>query len=246
LEIRQDHPEFLLLAGTGTPSLEETIELTRAAFDLGFDAVVVLPPYYYRNVSEDGLFSWFSTVIRQGSPGDGSVLGYHFPAVSGVPLSIGLISRLKDAFCEQFAGIKDSSGQLEFAKTLGSQFRDELNIFNGNDRLFSHALNYGASGCITAAANLISPNLRNIWNSFHFGILGEEQQNWVDGIREILDRYTPFPPLIKALLSRLFGFQKWPVCPPLLSLSAEVEDEVSLLLSNSALNHPIFEDHSTW
>src|SRR5574337_791676 len=79
LKVRQAHPDFKLLLGTGTPSLDETAALTRAAFDLGFDGAVVLPPYYFRTVSDDGLFAWFSEVIKRAVPGDGALFGYHIP-----------------------------------------------------------------------------------------------------------------------------------------------------------------------
>jgi len=87
LAVRQEHPDFRLLLGTGTPSLEETVQLTRAAFDLGVDGVVVLPPYYFRKVSDDGLFAWFSQVIQRAVPTNAALLGYHIPSLSGVPLS---------------------------------------------------------------------------------------------------------------------------------------------------------------
>ncbi|MCU0488678.1 MAG: dihydrodipicolinate synthase family protein, partial [Anaerolineales bacterium] len=92
---RRTDPTFRLLAGVGTPSLDETIQLTRAAFELGLDGVVCLPPYYFRKVSDEGLFTWFSRVIQRAVPSGGAFFGYHFPGVSGVPLSIDLLARLK-------------------------------------------------------------------------------------------------------------------------------------------------------
>jgi 4-hydroxy-tetrahydrodipicolinate synthase len=231
IDIRNVHPDFVLLAGTGTPSLDETIELTRLAFDLEYDGVVVLPPYYFRNASDDGMFRWFSEVIRRGVPRDGALLGYHIPPVSGVKLSLELLVRLKETFPDRFVGLKDSSGDLEFANKLGQRFGGDLKVFNGNDRLFTTALQSRAAGCITAAANLISPNLRIIWDTFQSGILDNENQKYVDRIREILDRYSPIPPLIKALLASNHGFPRWAVSPPLNEFPHELEDEVTSLLN---------------
>src|SRR5512147_2610790 len=126
LQVRQAFPGFRLLAGTGTPSLEETVLLTSAAFDLGFNGVVVLPPYYFRNVSDDGLFAWFSQVLSRAVPEEGYLLGYHIPPVSGVPLSLDLLARLKDAFPDRFAGIKDSSADPDHALRLGERFGHSL------------------------------------------------------------------------------------------------------------------------
>ena len=89
------HPKIKLFVGTGTPSLSETISLTRAAFEMGVDGVVVLPPYYFRNVSEEGLFQWFSSLIQQAVPEDRALLYYHIPPITGIPISLDFLARLK-------------------------------------------------------------------------------------------------------------------------------------------------------
>lgn len=216
LQIRQVFPEFRLLAGTGTPSLDETIRLTSAVFDLGFDGVVVLPPYYYRKVDDQGLFQWFSRVIERSVPDGGSFFGYHIPDVSGVPLSVELLARIKDAFPNRFRGLKDSSSDTALAETLGSRFGKDLLVFTGNDRLFSFALENQASGCITACANLISPDLRKVWESFRRGEKDLITQEKINFARRIIESYPPLPSVIKGLLSRKFGLPQWSVCPPLL------------------------------
>jgi 4-hydroxy-tetrahydrodipicolinate synthase len=226
VQVRESYPDFLLLAGTGTPSLDETISLTQNAFDLGFDGVVVLPPYYFRKASEAGLQTWYSQVINRAVPRGAALLGYHIPGVSGVPLSLDLLARLKDAHPDRFAGLKDSSGEVDFAGQLGDRFDGSLLVFSGTDQLFSLALQSGASGCITAPANLISPDLREIWDSHREGQSTEAAQNRVNRIRSTLENYLPYPPLLKALLARLHGFPRWPVCPPLLPLSEEIENRV--------------------
>lgn len=213
---RQDLAGFRLLAGTGTPSLGDTIQLTRSAFDLGFEGVVVLPPYYYRKATDDGLFAWFSRVLESAVPSDGFLLGYHIPSVSGVSFSLDLLSRLKDTYPSQFTGIKDSSGDPKWAQSLGKRFGSDLLILNGNDRLFSLALQSGALGCITAMANLLSPLHRLIWDNFWAGKPDEITQDKLSQAREELDRFSPMPPLVKLLLSRQHGFPLWKVKPPLL------------------------------
>src|SRR5690606_22576207 len=101
---RETLPGFRLIAGTGTPSLSETIDLTRLAFDLGFEAALVVPPYYFRNASDNGLFLWYQELIQKAVPSDGYLLGYHFPRVAGIGLSIELLVRLKYSFPSTFAG----------------------------------------------------------------------------------------------------------------------------------------------
>jgi 4-hydroxy-tetrahydrodipicolinate synthase len=231
-DIRQNTPDFHLLAGTGTPSLEDTIFLTQAAFDLGYEGVVVLPPYYYRKTTDEGLFSWFSQVMDKAVPIDGLVFGYHIPPVSGVSLSLDLLARLKDAYPDKFAGIKDSSSDPNWARSLGARFGTDLFVLNGNDRLFSLALQSGASGCITAMANLVSPLHRLVWDNFQAGDSYEITQDKLSTAREVLDRYPPLPPLIKMMLSRLHGFNVWKVKPPLLEFDlAHVEIVLSEFLA---------------
>jgi 4-hydroxy-tetrahydrodipicolinate synthase len=216
VEARQDLPGFHLLAGTGTPSLEDTIFLTKSAFDLGYEGVVVLPPYYYHKATDDGLFAWFTQVLDQAVPSGGVLLGYHIPPISGVSLSLELLSRLKERYPDRFAGVKDSSGDPEWARSLGARFGTDLLVLNGNDRLFSLALQEGASGCITAMANLLSPLHRLVWDSFQAGNPDEITQDKLSHAREVLDRYPPIPPVLKVLLSRIHGFSDWKVKPPLL------------------------------
>jgi 4-hydroxy-tetrahydrodipicolinate synthase len=234
LRVRERYPGFRLLAGTGTPSLTETIELTRLAFDLGYDAVVTLPPYYYRKATDDGLFNWFKDVFDKAVPSDGYLLAYHFPGVAGVGFSIDLLRRLKDAFPARFAGIKDSSHDPDFARSLGQTFADELAVFSGTDSDFSLALDNHAMGCITAPANLLSPGLREIYDSFRAKRDTSAAQARVSAQRHALEKVQPFPPALKALLARLYGQPVWPVRPPLVEVSSGVLERLLIDLAESS------------
>jgi len=225
-EARETLPEFRLIAGTGTPSLSETIELTKLAFDLGYDAALVVPPYYFRKATDDGLFHWFSELIAKAVPSDRYILGYHFPNVAGIGFSMELLARLKDAFPTQFAGIKDSSHDSDLARRLGETFGSDLAVFTGTDSYLQLAMENKAAGCITAPANLLSAQLREVWNCIHDGKDASAAQARVKKQRDILDKYPPFPPTLKVLLHRLHGFPKWSVKPPLIEISPEMEENV--------------------
>jgi 4-hydroxy-tetrahydrodipicolinate synthase len=227
LEVRGTHADFRLLAGTGTPSLQETIDLTKIAFDLGYNGVVVLPPYYFRTASDDGLFNWFEQLIQKAVPSDGYLLGYHFPNVAGIGFTKALLKRLKDAFPIQFAGIKDSSHDPGFANMLGQTFGSDLAVFTGTDSYFSMALQNQASGCITAPANLISPGLRAIYDAFTRKEDLSETQSCVTQQRQVLEQYTPFPPALKALLAKRHGFPRWPVRPPMVETSDDLIEQAA-------------------
>ncbi|MBN2387509.1 MAG: dihydrodipicolinate synthase family protein [Anaerolineales bacterium] len=221
LEVRTTHPDLRLLAGTGTPSLSETAALTRAAFDLGYDGVVVLPPYYFRNASDEGLFHYFESLFHQAVPADGFLLGYHFPNVAGIGFSLDLLRRLKEAFPVQFAGIKDSSHDPDLARSLGERFGSDLLVLTGTDSYLQLALENQAGGCITAPANLLSPGLRRLWDACQHGEDGAPIQEAISAQRHILEGYLPFPPILKALLHELHGFPRWPVRPPLVAADPE-------------------------
>jgi 4-hydroxy-tetrahydrodipicolinate synthase len=169
LQIHQNHPDFLLLMGSGTPSLSETIAITRMAFDLGFPGVMVLPPYFNCKVSYEGLFAWFSAVIQQAVPEGGYLMGYHIPQMTGVPFSLPLLDRLKNDFPEKFLGIKNSWIEDAYAVSLGIHFGPELVVMTGFDNLLQLSLSNHASGCITASATLISPLLSRVYDVFHHG-----------------------------------------------------------------------------
>jgi 4-hydroxy-tetrahydrodipicolinate synthase len=225
-EVRQLYPDFRLLAGTGTPNLEETIRLSKGAFDLGFEGVVVLPPYFYHQATEDGLVAWFHELIQRAVPQDGYLLGYHFPAQSGVPIPRCVVSRLRQANPARFAGVKDSTGEAEHAMSIGSSLDDELVALVGNDSMLSQALDSGASGCITAIANVNSPALRRVWDAHQQGEDSSQEQAEINHKKDILSRYVPYPISMKLLLAEKFGFPHWAVRWPLKPFEPATTDQL--------------------
>lgn len=238
VEVRQEHPDFLLLAGTGTPSLEETILLTKTAFSLGYDGVVVLPPYYFRSAKEAGMLAWFEQVIQRAVPEDGKLFLYHIPPMSGVSVSLSFLEKLQDRFPDNFYGLKDSSGDEAFCLQLGKRFGKTLAVFNGKDNLLPLALQHSAAGCITAGANLFPNLLRRTWEAYQ-----ESDERSLNRLSEVLQQARPvidqFPPasaLIKGLLPRLSGFPRWQTRLPLLPLAEDLLDQAYHLLSEACGN----------
>lgn len=213
-------PGFRLLAGSGTPSLSETVSVTKVAFELGFEAVCVLPPFFFRNASEDGLFDWFSQVMEFSVPENRWLLGYHIPAVSGVALPLGLLQRLNAAYPSRFGGLKDSSGSLDSARAYAVGLPGKV-ILVGNDKLLGPGLAVGAAGCITAGANLWSLRLRAIYDAYTRGEDTDAVQAEVDSLRAQMDAAPPAPAYIKALLHAHHGLPLWPVRAPLRDFTDE-------------------------
>ncbi len=149
-------PAARLLPGTGTPAIPDTVLLSRKAAELGCPGVLLLPPFFYKNPSEDGLFAYFSEVIERTGTGTRVYL-YHFPAQSAVPFTVPFIARLRAAFPGVVNGIKDSSGDFANTKSYVDAFAAEgFEVYCGDDGALHDLLQAGGAGCITAASNVTS------------------------------------------------------------------------------------------
>ncbi len=147
-------PPARLMPGVGTPALTDTVLLAQKAAELGCPGVLALPPFFYKNPSEDGLFAYFSEVIQRLGTGTKIYL-YHFPAQSAVPFTVALIARLLKAYPGTVKGIKDSSGDFANTKSYVDHFaKDGFEVYCGDDGALHELLNAGGAGCITAASNV--------------------------------------------------------------------------------------------
>ncbi len=213
-------PEFRILAGTGAASLTDAIAITHGAFDLGADAVVTLPPFYYKGPSPAGLVAYYDALVRAAVPADGRLLGYHIPQMSGVALPAETLRTLRERFPRQFYGIKDSQDDL--AHTLGViEGVPGLGVFAGSDSIMAATLAAGSAGAITALANVTSPLNRALWDAHQAGDTPavEAAQAKLVRARQVVKGLSG-PGLQKATLADLFGFPLWPVRPPLEPLEA--------------------------
>jgi 4-hydroxy-tetrahydrodipicolinate synthase len=152
-----------LLPGTGLSALPETVALTRHALSLGVTRVVMLPPFYYKGVSEQGLFDAYSQVIDAVADDRLRIVLYHIPPISQIPLSHELIARLCERYPGTIAGVKDSGGQLEHMASLAKTF-PQLAILAGADPFLLPLMQAGGSGCITATSNLAARELRAVFD----------------------------------------------------------------------------------
>ncbi|MDR2452523.1 MAG: dihydrodipicolinate synthase family protein [Candidatus Accumulibacter sp.] len=144
-----------MMPGTGCCSLTDTVELTRHAVAVGCAGVLMLPPFYYKGVSDDGLFRAYSEVIqRVGSPNLRIYL-YHIPPVAQIPITARLIERLLREYPGTIAGIKDSSGDWSNTEMLLRNFQPQgFDVFCGSDPFLLQTLRGGGAGCITATGNV--------------------------------------------------------------------------------------------
>ena len=212
-------PPECLMIGTGCCALTDSVELTRHAMDAGCRRVLMLPPFYYKGMSDEGLFRNFAEVIDRVGNSDLRILLYHFPRLSGVPVTEGLIALLVDAFPEVIAGVKDSSGDWSNTRMMLDRF-PHLAIFPGSEIFLLDGLRAGGAGCITATSNVNAAGARAIfdaWNDGHDA--SDTKQEEATAVRRAIDRH-PGIPAQKYLIAQYRNDPAWrTVRPPMLALT---------------------------
>lgn len=205
-----------VIGGVAAASSHEAIAQARIVLDLGCRAMLLAPPFYFKHVSDEGLFRWFSTLIDRLGSNARDVILYHIPSVTEVPLSIALIGRLRAAYPGVIAGVKDSSGDWGYAQALLAEHRD-LTILIGDERRLAAAVRAGAQGSICGIANFCPELMRPLAEE------GRDDPRVTRIVDEILRH--PVTPAVKALVAHRTGDPAWlRVGPPLMPLStAEAE-----------------------
>jgi 4-hydroxy-tetrahydrodipicolinate synthase len=234
-----------LLPGTGTCAIAESAALTRHGLDLGITNFLMLPPFYYKGVSDDGLFDAFAEVIETVADPRLRVVLYHFPALSGVPISLDLIARLRDRFGDVVAGVKDSSGDLANSLAMVRAFPG-FAVMAGADPLLLPLLQNGGAGCITALANVISADLALVFANHAKPGRQAEVVATQDRIQRYRQAATSGVQLvnIKVVLAEQYGDESWlRVRPPFVAASPDEAARVQAVFRDIAKTG-IAADHS--
>ncbi len=182
-----------MLPGTGTCALPDTVALTRHAVGHGVRGVLMLPPFYYKDVGDEGLYRSFSEVIERVGDDRLRIYLYHFPQLSGVPVSVDLIGRLREAFPGIVVGMKDSSGDRANLERVLAAFPG-FRLFAGTELLLTANLELGGVGCISATAN-INPAAIVHQHRYWQDDADRRGQQALDAVRLAVQRY----PMIAAL-----------------------------------------------
>ncbi len=220
--IERGVPARALLPGTGTTAIPDTVKLTRRAADLGCRGALLLPPFFYKNPSEDGLFAYFGEVASR-LGGDIQLYLYHFPAQSAVPVTVGLLTRLLHSFPGVFKGVKDSSGDIANTLSYVENFaKDGFEVYCGDDGALHQVLQAGGAGCITAASNVGSAVSAVVFANWD-NELGAQAQVTLSAIRKAVTS-APLIPGLKSLIARHTGDATWTrIRPPHLRLTPAAE-----------------------
>ncbi len=203
-----------MMVGTGASATADAVALTRHAAELGFGGALVLPPFYYKGVSDDGLAAYIATLVAATADRPIPIYLYHYPQLSGVPWRPDLIRRLRAAHGGRIAGLKDSSGDMAFAREAAA-IDPAFKVFPSTEAVLLEARAGAFAGCISATANL---NADLCAGAFHGGDAAALETAVT--IRKLFEGRALVPG-VKALLAHIHGDPAWArVMPPLAEFPA--------------------------
>jgi 4-hydroxy-tetrahydrodipicolinate synthase len=210
-----------LMVGTGAASVADAVALTRHAAELGFAAALLLPPFYYKGVPDEGLLAYVDTIVGATAAKPIPLYLYHFPALSGLPWHFELIKRLLRAFGTRIVGLKDSSGDMAYAREAAA-LSPQFDVFPSTEAVLVEARSGVFAGCISATANLNADLCARAWRSGDAAALDAAVR-----IRKLFDG-KPLVPGVKALLAHIHRDTAWvQVKPPLAAVAASEQAAVA-------------------
>ena len=210
-----------MMPGTGCCALTDSVRLTAHAVKLGCAGALMLPPFYYKGVSEEGLYRNYAEIVERVADARLQIYLYHIPQVSQVPITLKLIERLLKVYPKNIAGTKDSSGDWNNTKaTLDAFAKDGFDVFPGSETFLLAALRSGGKGCISATANVNPAAIHHLYANWQAGD-ADKLQAGLDTVRGVFQKY-PMIPGMKAAIAHWSGHAGWAtVRPPLVEVSAE-------------------------
>ena len=194
----QGLPLDRLMVGTGAAAVSDAVALTRHAADLGFAGALVLPPFYYKGVPDDGLIGYIEALVQATAARPIPIYLYHFPAMSGLPWHVGLIKRLLASFPSRIVGLKDSSGDMAYARSAAA-IAPDFAVFPSTEAALIEARGGAFAGCISATANLNADLCARAWRGGDQAALEAAV-----AIRKLFDG-KPLVSGVKALLAHIHG-----------------------------------------
>jgi len=209
-----------MMPGTGCCALTDTIRLTEHAVKAGCAGVLMLPPFYYKDVTEEGLYRTYSEIVERVGDARLRIYLYHIPPVAVVGITPGLVERLLKKYPQQIAGMKDSSGDWNNTKTFLDAFaKSGFDVFPGSESFLLAGLRNGAVGCISATANVNPAAIDKLYREWKKSD-ADLQQEALNVVRKTTGQYVMIPAL-KAVVAHWSNDPQWAtVRPPLVELTA--------------------------
>jgi 4-hydroxy-tetrahydrodipicolinate synthase len=234
-------PVDRLMPGTGCAALTDTVELTRHAMASGCRHALMLPPFYYKGVSDEGLFRSYAEIIERVGSDALRIYVYHIPQVSQVPLGLALIERLLKAYPDIIAGVKDSSGDWSHTQAMLERFQPQgFDVFAGSETFLLATLRAGGAGCITATGNVNPAAIVDLYRNWQSADADARQQA-LDNIRAAFARF-PMIPALKSAIGIYSHDGGWgTVRPPLVALNSEQRAALEEALTQAGFAMPGIE-----
>jgi 4-hydroxy-tetrahydrodipicolinate synthase len=231
-------PASALMPGTGHCALSDSIEMTRAAVELGCAGVLMLPPFYYKGVSDEGLYRNFAEVIERVGDERLQLYLYHIPPVAQVPITLRLIEKLLSKYPGIVAGVKDSSGEWENTKSMLDAYAKEgFDVFAGSEVFLLDNMRNGGKGCITATGNINPGPIANVYKNWRSPD-ADRLQAAITTTRKIVQK-QPMIPALKAAVAHFGNDPEWKTCrPPLVELTASQEQTLITELKAAGFSMP--------
>jgi 4-hydroxy-tetrahydrodipicolinate synthase len=231
-------PPASLMPGTGHCALSDTVKMTREAVRMGCGGVLMLPPFYYKGVSDDGLFRSFSEVIERVGDERLRLYLYHIPPVSNVAITLGLIERLLERYPGIVAGAKDSSGDWSNTRAMLERFKDRgFDVFPGSEVFLLDGLRAGGKGCITATGNVNPGPISEVFKRWRTAD-ADKLQAGITATRKIMQK-VPMIPALKAVTAHFANDPQWRIVrPPLTELTPDQEKQVITELKAAGFSMP--------
>ena len=217
-----------MMPGTGCCSISDTVALTAHAVKHGCAGVLMLPPFYYKDVSEEGLYCYFSEIVQRVGESRLKIYLYHIPSVAVVGITPKLVERLLRAYPTAIAGMKDSSGDWNNTKTFLDAFaKDGFDLFVGSESFLVANMRNGGAGTISAIANVNAAAIHKLYATACAVSANpdlDHQQSNLDLVRNVFSS-RKFPSIIAALKQAIATYRNdsgWTrVRPPLVELTRE-------------------------
>src|SRR5437868_6796701 len=211
-----------LMSATGCCVITETVKLTAEAVKHGCARVVMLPPFYYKGVSEEGLYRYFSEVVQRVGDARLKIYLYHIPPVAMVGITTGLVERLLKAYPDTIAGMKDSSGDWNNTKLFLDAFtKTGFDVFVGSESFLLANMRNGGAGTISATANVNPAAIHKLYTDWK-NADADDQQARLNVVRDVFERRQPMIAALKQAIAIYANDPEWArVRPPLVELSAE-------------------------
>jgi 4-hydroxy-tetrahydrodipicolinate synthase len=226
-----------MMPGTGCCALTDTVRLTAHAAKLGCAGVLMLPPFYYKDVSDDGIYASIAETIQRVGNDALRVYLYHIPPIAQVGFSLDLIERLVTGYPETVVGIKDSSGDWDNTKAMLDRRWDDFRVFVGSESFLLANMRNGGAGCISATANINPAAIDRLYQTWQADD-ADAQQAALNDIRGTTMVY-PMIPALKATVAEFSGDEQWrAVRPPLVQLAADKSAELAAALRGRGFEMP--------